>query len=64
MCSTSPFVLDCSDSADESWQRVRTGRGLHSSTFQLILSRFWHKLHPNHPLTTPTIPYVYTLHNP
>jgi hypothetical protein len=23
-----------------------TGKGLHSSTFQLNLSRFWHKLHP------------------
>jgi hypothetical protein len=25
VCATSPFVLDCSDSVDESWQRVRTG---------------------------------------
>jgi hypothetical protein len=30
--------------------RVATGRGLHSSTFQLNLSRFWHKMHPMHPL--------------
>jgi hypothetical protein len=27
VCATSPFVLDCSDSVDESWQRVRTGAG-------------------------------------
>jgi hypothetical protein len=26
------------------------GRGLHSFMFQLILSRFRHKLHPEHPL--------------
>jgi len=25
-------------------------RGLHSSTSQLNLSRFWHKIHPRHPL--------------
>jgi len=29
------------------------GRGLHSSTFQLNLSRFWHKIHPKHPLIPP-----------
>jgi len=28
------------------------GRGLHSSTSQLNLSRFYHKIHPKHPLTT------------
>ena len=27
VCATSPFVLDCSDSRDENWQRVRTGEG-------------------------------------
>jgi len=26
------------------------GRGLHSSTFQLNLSRFSHKIHPKHPV--------------
>ena len=31
--------------------RLPNGRGLHSSTFQLNLSRFGHKVHPNHPLT-------------
>ena len=29
------------------------GRGLHSSTFQLNLSRFRHKIHPEHPLMPP-----------
>jgi ATP-binding cassette subfamily F protein 2 len=29
---------------------VVIGRGLHSSTSQLNLSRFWHKIHANHPL--------------
>ena len=24
------------------------GKGLHSSTFQLNQSRFWHKIHPTH----------------
>jgi hypothetical protein len=33
------------------------GRGLHSSTFQLNLSRFGHKLHPKHPLITPDTAY-------
>jgi hypothetical protein len=32
------------------------GRGLHSSTFQLNLSRFRHKIHPEHPLLTPATP--------
>jgi hypothetical protein len=27
VCATSPFVLDCSDSVDDSWQKVRTGAG-------------------------------------
>ena len=27
VCATSPFVLDCSDSVDENWQRVRSGAG-------------------------------------
>jgi hypothetical protein len=36
VCSTSPFVLDCSDSADESWQRVRTGSSA---------KMFWHVEH-------------------
>ena len=30
-----------------------SGRGLHSSPFQLNLSRFWHKLRQKHPLVTP-----------
>jgi hypothetical protein len=30
---------------------VATGRGLHSSTSQLNLGRFWHKFHLKHPLT-------------
>ena len=34
------------------------GRGLHSSTFQLNLSRFWHKIHPRHPLIPPDTPYT------
>jgi len=29
------------------------GRGLHSSTFQLDLSPFWHKIHPEHPRIPP-----------
>jgi len=29
------------------------GRGSHSSTFQLNLSRFKHKIHPTHPLKSP-----------
>ena len=29
------------------------GRGLHSCTFQLNLSRFGHKVHPGHPLIIP-----------
>ena len=29
------------------------GRGLHSSTFQLNLSRFWHTIHPRHSLIPP-----------
>jgi hypothetical protein len=27
VCATTPFVLDCSDSVDESWQTVHTGAG-------------------------------------
>ena len=34
-------------------QEMLLGRGLHSSTFQLNLSRFWHKIHPKHPLLPP-----------
>jgi len=34
-------------------ERLR-GRGLHSSTFQLNLSRYSHKIHPIHP-STPTV---------
>jgi len=33
-------------------------RGLHSSTFQLNLSRFRHKTHPGHPLMNPNTPYT------
>ena len=29
------------------------GTDLHSSTFQLNLSRFRHKIHPRHPLESP-----------
>ena len=32
------------------------GRGLYSSAFQLILSRFRHKTHPRHPTISLTIP--------
>jgi len=32
------------------------GRGLHSSTSQLNLSRFCHKIYPKHPLTSPDTP--------
>jgi hypothetical protein len=32
--------------------------GLHSSTFQLNLSRFCHKIHPRHPLMSPDTPYT------
>ena len=32
------------------------GRDLHSSTFQLNLSRFSHKIHPKHPLISPNSP--------
>ena len=31
------------------------GRGLHSSTFQLTLSRMRYIIHPKHPLNTPYI---------
>ena len=34
------------------------GRGLHSSTFRLNLSRFSHKIHPIHPLISPDTPYT------
>jgi hypothetical protein len=35
------------------------GRGLHSSTFQLNLSRFpRHKIHRKHPLLTPDTPQI------
>jgi len=36
--------------------RTSPGRGLHSSTFQLNLSRFSHKIHPSNPLITPNTP--------
>ena len=34
------------------------GRDLHSSTVQLNLSHFWHKMHPIHPLIPPNTPYT------
>ena len=34
------------------------GMGLHSSTFQLNLSRFRHKIHPRHPLISPTFSHT------
>jgi hypothetical protein len=40
-----------------------TGRGVHSSTFQLDLSRFGHKMHPNTP-AYPLIPSKHPLNNP
>ena len=43
------------------------GRGLHSSTFHLNLSRFRHQIHPKHPplsLSNPCIPSVHPLNNP
>jgi hypothetical protein len=42
------------------WGDNPTGRGLHSSTFQLNLSCFWHKIHLKYPLTPPKHP----LHTP
>jgi len=43
------------------------GRGLHSSTFQLNLSRVWHKKTPYTPYTPPKHPLIppqHVLHNP
>jgi hypothetical protein len=37
---------------------VILGRGLHSSTFQLNLSRLRHKTHPRHPLTPLHTPFT------
>ena len=37
------------------------GRGLHSSTFQLNLSRSWHIIHPKQPLTPHDNPTPYPL---
>jgi len=37
-------------------QRMDPGRGLHSSTSQLNLSRFCHKIHSGHHLIPPDIP--------
>ena len=39
------------------------GRGLHSSTFQLNLSRFRRKMYPKHP-SIPYTPATYPLNNP
>ena len=42
-------------------QRRGAGRGLQSSTFQLNLSRFLHKIHTEHPLipsNTPSTPHT------
>jgi len=36
----------------------RQGRGLHPSTFQLNLSRFWHNIHPKHTLIPPNTSYT------
>jgi hypothetical protein len=38
---------------DKLLQVLSSGRCLHSSTFQLNLSRFWHKIHPEHLLIPP-----------
>ena len=35
-----------------------TGRGLHSSTFQLNLSRFWNEIHPRYASPSPNTPYT------
>jgi hypothetical protein len=35
---------------EEKWKMTIDGRGLHSFTSQLNLSRFLHKIHPEHPL--------------
>jgi len=43
--------FECSD-------RGVCGRGLHSSTFQLNLSRFGHKLHPKHLENAPNSRYT------
>jgi len=52
----------------EAWVEKFTGRGLHSSTFQLNLSRFQHEIYPrylqyplppaNPPSTTPNVPPI------
>ena len=39
------------DSIVVSIGQLELGRGLHSFTYQLSLSRFCHKIHPVHPLT-------------
>jgi len=37
-------------------QFMTVGRGMHSSTSQLKLSRFFRKIHPRHPFTDPGTP--------
>jgi len=46
------FSLGCRlvNEADGVEGATTLGRGLHSSTFQLNLSRFRHKTHPPHPI--------------
>jgi hypothetical protein len=39
-------------------EQAASGRGLHSSTFQLNLSRFRFKIHPKHPLLIPDTPFI------
>jgi len=57
--STSAFKLNLRrynvvrDGRDHFYGAGNSGRGLHSSTFQLNLSRFWHQIHPRDPLITP-----------
>jgi hypothetical protein len=55
---------------DLSWELYQAalgntrGRGLHSSTFQLNLSRFWHKVHPAYPPGDHMTPPTHPVNNP
>jgi len=49
-------TFDYDDIKGLSKKDVDMGRGLHSPTSQLRLSRFQHKIHPRHPVTPPKHP--------
>jgi hypothetical protein len=55
---TNPLMLQFSTGGFRDILNDVDGRGLQSSTFQLNLSRFWHKVHPNHPLIPLDPPYI------